>query len=91
MLCEPLKKLVAKQGVLGAKLLRGAVADENGGNERMMRFVQQVVTLRGGRKTGEIAKEFWVGSRGRHSLTLNKEAPTLDWLWSIYPSIIYIV
>lgn len=64
VLCEPLKKLVARQGVLGARLLREAVGEEGGGVERVRRFVEQVVGLRGGRKTGVVVKEFWMGSRG---------------------------
>jgi hypothetical protein len=64
VLCEPLKKLVAKQGILGARLLRGVAAEESRGDKRTRRFVEQVISLRGGRKTGEIVKEFWIGSRG---------------------------
>jgi hypothetical protein len=64
VLCEPLKKLVARQGVLGAVLLRQAVMTEGGGDAKAKRFVEQVITLRGGRRTGQLLKEFWVGSRG---------------------------
>ena len=63
-MCEPLKKLVAKQGVLGARLLRGAVMGERGGDERARRFVEQVIGLRGGRKTGEVVREYWIVGRG---------------------------
>jgi hypothetical protein len=64
VLCEPLKKLVARQGVLGARLLREAVVTEGGGDAKAKRFVEQVITLRGGRRTGQLLKDFWVGSRG---------------------------
>jgi hypothetical protein len=67
ILSEPLKKLVAKQGVLGARLIREAAAREaegGGAAARFKRFVDQVVGLRGGRKTGEVVREFWVGGRG---------------------------
>jgi hypothetical protein len=63
-LCEPLKKLVTRQGVLGASLLRGAVSRAGDRDKRSARFVEQVIGLRGARKTGELVKEFWVGSRG---------------------------
>ena len=61
VLCEPLKKLVARQGLLGSRLLRECAA---GADARAGRFVSQVIGLRGARKTGELAREFWVGSRG---------------------------
>ena len=64
VLCEPLKKLVVRQGVLGTKLLREAVAGESGGEERIRRFVEQVIALRAGRKTVEVVRDFWVSSRG---------------------------
>jgi hypothetical protein len=64
VLCEPLKRLVTRQGVLGASLLRAAVARTGEGNGKTARFVEQVIGLRGGRKTAEVVKEFWVGSRG---------------------------
>jgi len=64
VLCQPLKKLVGKQGVLGARLLRYAAVGTNGGDDRSRRFVEQVIGLRGTRRTGELVREFWVGSRG---------------------------
>lgn len=62
--CEPLKKLVARQGVVGAGLLRETAARESGGDEKVRRFVEQVIGLRGRRKTLEVARDFWVTSRG---------------------------
>lgn len=59
-----MKKLVAKQGLLGTRLLREAVPRESGEYERDKKFVEQVLGLRGGRKTVEVVKEFWVTSRG---------------------------
>ena len=59
-----MKKLVAKQGVLGTRLLREAAPREGGGDEKVKKFVEQVLGLRGGRKTVEVVKEFWVTSRG---------------------------
>ncbi len=64
VLCEPIKKLVAKLGLLGTRLLRDAVAREFGGDETVKKMVEQILGLRGGRKTVEVVKEFWVASRG---------------------------
>jgi hypothetical protein len=64
VLCDPLKKLVTRQGLLGASLLRAAVARAVDGDGRTSRFVEQVIGLRGARKTGELVREFWVGSKG---------------------------
>lgn len=63
VLSEALKKLVARQGLLGARLLRQAAAGEAPGG-RTRRFVDQVVGLRGGRRTRDVVKEFWLGGRG---------------------------
>jgi hypothetical protein len=59
-----LKKLVGRHGLLGARLLREAAVRECGEHGKDRRFVEQVIGLRGGRKTGAVVKEFWVGSRG---------------------------
>jgi hypothetical protein len=69
VLSEPLRKLIAKQGLLGSRLLRDAVASagEDGGGEHQERarlFVDQVLRLRGARKTVEMVREFWIGGRG---------------------------
>lgn len=64
VLCEPLKKLVARQGLLGARLLRETAAHASGGDEEVRKFVEQVIVLRGRRKTLEVAREFWVAGRG---------------------------
>lgn len=55
---------MARQGVLAAGLLREAVIGQDGADARSRRFVEQVIALRGGRKTAEVVREFWVGSRG---------------------------
>ena len=64
VLCEPLKKLVAKQGVLGAGLLRESAARDSGGDAKVTRFVEQIIGLRGRRKTLEVSRDFWVAGRG---------------------------
>ncbi len=73
-LAEPLKKFVAKHSGLARGLLRAAMGEDAGvlsgramaavGGEVRMRFVGQVEALRGGRKTNEVVKEFWVACRG---------------------------
>ena len=73
-LAEPLRKFVGKQTQLAQVLLREAVrADAGVLTERAlgavdvagrMRFVAQVEGLRGGKKTNEVVREFWVACRG---------------------------
>jgi len=73
-LSEPLRKFVSKQTQLARELLREVVKDKAGVlTERAlgavdlvgrMRFVGQVESLRGGRKTTEVVKEFWMACRG---------------------------
>lgn len=73
-LSEPLRKFVSKHTQLARGLLREAVEDDAGVlTERAlgamdlagrMRFVGQVETVRGGRKTTEVVKEFWIACRG---------------------------
>lgn len=73
-LSEPLRKFVSKQTQLARGLLRQAVtADAGVLTERALaavdlagrlRFVGQVEALRGGQKTNEIVKEFWIACRG---------------------------
>ena len=74
VLCEPLKRFVAKHGVLARQYLRAAMAAEaNVLSEKAIlatepavraRFAAQVEGLRGGRKTVEVLREFWVACRG---------------------------
>ena len=73
-LSEPLRKFVGKQTQLARGLLREAVREEARVlTERALgavdlagrlRFVGQVEALRGGRKTNEVVREFWVACRG---------------------------
>ena len=73
-LAEPLKKFVAKHSSLARGLLRTAMREEAGilsgravaavSVEGRMRFLGQVEALRGGRKTNEVVREFWVVCRG---------------------------
>ena len=74
VLCEPLKRFVAKHGVLARHCLRAAMdADAGVLSEKAIdatdsavrsRFAAQVEGLRGGRKTVEVVREFWVACRG---------------------------
>jgi hypothetical protein len=74
VLSEPLRKFVSKQTQLARGLLREAVKeDARVLTERAlgvvdlgarMRFVGQVEALRGGRKTNDVVKEFWIACRG---------------------------
>jgi hypothetical protein len=74
VLSEPLRKFVSKQTQLARGLLREAVKEDAGVlTERAlgavdlagrMRFIGQVEALRGGRKTNEVVKEFWIACKG---------------------------
>jgi hypothetical protein len=74
VLSEPLRKFVSKHTQLARSLLQEAVKDDVGVlTERALaavdlhgrlRFVGQVEALRGGRKTNEVVREFWVACRG---------------------------
>ncbi|EXJ79789.1 hypothetical protein A1O3_08073 [Capronia epimyces CBS 606.96] len=71
---EPLKKFVQKQFMLTKAVLREAVKLESGVMsekalkattlDQRTRFLGQVESLRGGRKTNEIVKDFWIVCRG---------------------------
>ncbi|KIX94282.1 uncharacterized protein Z520_09992 [Fonsecaea multimorphosa CBS 102226] len=73
-LTETLKRFEQKQAMLSKAVLREAVKEETGVMsekalnattlERRNRFVSQVATLRGARKTNEIVKDFWIDCRG---------------------------
>lgn len=73
-LSEPLRKFVNKHTQLARGLLQEAVKDDAGvltgralaavDLQGRMRFVGQVEALRGGRKTNEVVREFWVACRG---------------------------
>ncbi len=73
-LSETLKKSVQRQPMLTKTVLREAVKEEAGvmtekslkatSVEQRNRFVAQVEALRGGRKTNDIVKEFWLACRG---------------------------
>lgn len=74
ILSESLRKFVSKQAQLARRLLGEAVKEDAGVlTERAlgavdlaarMRFVGQVDALRGGKKTNEIVREFWIACRG---------------------------
>ena len=74
VLSEPLRKFVSKHPQLARSLLQEAVKDDAGVlTERALaavdlygrlRFVGQVEALRGGRKTNEVVREFWIACRG---------------------------
>ncbi|EHY56660.1 member of the karyopherin-beta [Exophiala dermatitidis] len=71
---EPLKKFIQKQLMLTKAVLREAVKPEAGilsekaikatTPEQRNRFLAQIESLRGGRKTNDIVKDFWIASRG---------------------------
>jgi hypothetical protein len=73
-LSEPLRKFVSKHTQLARSLLQEAVKDDAGilteralaavDLQGRLRFVGQVEALRGGRKTNEVVREFWVACRG---------------------------
>ncbi|OAG43353.1 hypothetical protein AYO21_02290 [Fonsecaea monophora] len=73
-LTETLKKFVQKQFMLSKAVLREAIKQESKvmsdkalsatTPEQRNRFVAQVETLRGARKTNDIVKDFWIACRG---------------------------
>ncbi|EXJ80406.1 hypothetical protein A1O1_08550 [Capronia coronata CBS 617.96] len=73
-LTEPLKKFVQKQLMLTKTVLREVVKPESGVMsekalqattlEERERFLAQIEALRGGRKTNDIVKDFWIACRG---------------------------
>lgn len=73
-LTEPLKKMMQRQLALAKRILKEAIRPEAGvltekalaatTMEERERFVAQVESLRGARKTGELVKEWWVKCRG---------------------------
>ena len=74
VLSEPLRKFMSRQTQLARGLLREAVKEDAGVlTERALaavdlaarlRFAGQVEALRGGKKTNEVVREFWVACRG---------------------------
>lgn len=73
-LTDALKKFIQRQPILSKLVLREAVKQEAGVMsekalhtttiEQRNRFVAQVEGLRGGRKTNDIVKEFWISCKG---------------------------
>ncbi|KAK4937776.1 member of the karyopherin-beta [Elasticomyces elasticus] len=73
-LAETLKRFIQKQLMLTKAVLRDAVKQESGMMsekalqattlEERNRFLAQAVALRGGRKTNDIIKDFWIACRG---------------------------
>lgn len=69
-----LKAFVAKQGLRAKKIMQEAMMAESGvltqkalratKPEQRSRFVAQVDGLRGGKKTSDVAREFWISCRG---------------------------
>jgi len=67
-LTEPLKKMIARQVKaktwLSASLLRNGFPSPNLSEKDKTIFLNKIMTLRGKRGTNQIAKEFWLSSRG---------------------------
>lgn len=73
-LTETIKKFVQKQLMLTKAVLRDAVKQESGVMsekalkattlEQRNRFLAQLEALRGGRKTNDIVKDFWIACKG---------------------------
>ncbi|KAK6365199.1 member of the karyopherin-beta [Exophiala oligosperma] len=73
-LTDALKKFIQRQPMLSKLVLREAVKQEAGVMsekalqtttiEQRNRFVAQVEGLRGGRKTNDVVKEFWISCKG---------------------------
>lgn len=66
-LSEPLRKFVGKHGLLASRLLKECAAHSNRDwtNGNVQRFIEQVLALRGARKTREVVRDFWIAGRGR--------------------------
>lgn len=71
---EILRKLVSKQTPITRRLLKDAMAEQGAvlslraytatTLQQRLRFIAQAEALRGARKTIELAKEFWIATRG---------------------------
>ncbi|KAK5051885.1 hypothetical protein LTR84_002688 [Exophiala bonariae] len=71
---ETLKRFIQKQGIVTKQVLRNAVEEDQGilsekalkatTIDQRKRFLAQLESLRGSRKTNDIVKEFWIACRG---------------------------